>query len=338
MITLHELLPGASVSVAIYILATLIDKKIPGLGAASYAILIGLVLGNTLFKDRKYEKGTKFCESKLLEYSIVLLGSTLTFKTILDLGIKGVSFILITMTLTISFSYFISRKFGFSKNFSLLMGAGNAICGSSAIASSANVLETNSSETGLAITMVNVTGTILMFLLPLTVVPLFFAGNTLESSALIGGILQSVGQVVGGAAMISPEVVKFATIFKIFRIIMLTFVLLAFSHLKQKSCVQDPMVKDVEKIEKKKIKINVPWYIIGFFMMCVIASFGLFPQKLVSYFKMFSKFFEITALAAIGLRVKYETIKKEGAKSLLAGSTIGVFQIISAVILIKLIF
>lgn len=338
MITLHELLPGASISFIIFIAANFIDKKLPGLGAASYAILIGLILGNTVFKSRKYEKGTKFCEGKLLEYSIVLLGSTLTFKTILDLGVAGVSFILITMALTLSFSYFISRKFGFSKNFSLLMGAGNAVCGSSAIGSSATVLETKSSETGLSITMVNVTGTILMFLLPLVVVPFFFQGDTLRSSALIGGILQSVGQVVGGAAMINPEVVKFATIFKIFRIIMLTFILIFFSHLKQKSQLQDVMVKDVVEVQRKKIKINVPWYIIGFFSMCLIASFGFFPEKLVSIFKSFSKVFEITALAAIGLRVKYETIKKEGLKSFLVGIIIGIFQIASSIAIIKLVF
>ncbi|MGL4981214.1 MAG: YeiH family protein [Fusobacteriaceae bacterium] len=338
MLNLRQFFPGVSISFVIYVLATFIDKKIPGLGAASYAILIGLVLGNTLFKGQKYERGTKFCESNLLEYSIVLLGSALTFTTILDLGIKGVSFVLITMALTLSFAYFLSRKFGFSKNFSLLMGAGNAICGSSAIASSANVLETTSSETGLSITIVNVTGTFLMFLLPLTIVPVFFDGNTLESSALIGGILQSVGQVVGGAAMISPEVVKFATIFKIFRIIMLTFILILFSHIKQKSQLHNIVTEDIQKLEKKKIKISVPWYIIGFFIMCILSSLRLFPNELVAIFKRFSQSFEIIALAAIGLRVKYETIKKEGAKSLLVGSLIGVFQIISAVTLIKLIF
>lgn len=331
---IYEFFPGVLISFIIYLASEVLSKYIPGLGSASLAILIGLVLGNLYFTDKKYAVGTKFCESKLLEYSIVFLGASLTFKTILQLGSEGIVYILILMSSTIYFSYKLAKMFGFSTEFSLLMGAGNAVCGSSAIGASSKVLKSVVSETGLAITMVNLIGTLLMFFLPLVIVPIFFSGDIVSSSALLGGVLQSVGQVVGGAALVGEDVVKLSAVFKIFRIILLTGVLMLFSYLKSRENVHHNLV--TEKIEKQKLKISVPWYIKGFFLMCLLSSFNLIPTNIANYLKNFSKIFEVTALAAIGLGVKYEVIKKQGPKSLLLGCIIGSFQTVVAIILINI--
>lgn len=331
---IYEFFPGVLISFIIYLASEVLSKYILGLGSASLAILIGLVLGNLYFTDKKYAVGTKFCESKLLEYSIVFLGASLTFKTILQLGSEGIVYILILMSSTIYFSYKLAKMFGFSTEFSLLMGAGNAVCGSSAIGASSKVLKSVVSETGLAITMINLIGTLLMFFLPLVIVPIFFSGDIVSSSALLGGVLQSVGQVVGGAALVGEDVVKLSAVFKIFRIILLTGVLMLFSYLKSRENVHHNLV--TEKIEKQKLKISVPWYIKGFFLMCLLSSFNLIPTNIANYLKNFSKIFEVTALAAIGLGVKYEVIKKQGPKSLLLGCIIGSFQTVVAIILINI--
>lgn len=332
----YEFFPGVLISFIIYLVSELLSKYIPGLGSASLAILIGLVLGNLYFKDKKYAAGTKFCESKLLEYSIVFLGASLTFKTILQLGSEGIIYTLILMSGTIYFSYKLAKMFGFSTEFSLLMGAGNAVCGSSAIGASSKILKSGVSETGLAITMVNLTGTLLMFFLPLVIVPIFFSGDVVSASALLGGVLQSVGQVVGGAALVGEDVVKLSAVFKIFRIILLTGVLMLFSYLKSKNSVHHYTEEENEEKQKQKLKISVPWYIKGFFLMCLLSSFNLIPQNISFYLKNSSKIFEVTALAAIGLGVKYEVIKKQGPKSLLLGCIIGLFQTVAAILLINI--
>ncbi|MGL5055127.1 MAG: YeiH family protein [Fusobacteriaceae bacterium] len=334
----YEFFPGVLISFIIYLASEILSKYIPGLGSASLAILIGLVLGNLYFKDKKYAVGTKFCESKLLEYSIVFLGASLTFKTILQLGSEGIIYILILMSGTIYFSYKLAKMFGFSTEFSLLMGAGNAVCGSSAIGASSKVLKSGISETGLAITMVNLIGTLLMFFLPLVIVPIFFSGDVVSASALLGGVLQSVGQVVGGAALVGEDVVKLSAVFKIFRIILLTGVLMLFSYLKSKNSVHHYTEEENEEKqkEKQKLKISIPWYIKGFFLMCLLSSFNLIPQNISLYLKNSSKIFEVTALAAIGLGVKYEVIKKQGPKSLLLGCIIGLFQTVVAIALINI--
>ena len=102
-------------------------------------------MGNTFVRGANLNRGTKVAESKLLEFSVVLLGTTVTFQTIAQIGLQGVAFILIQMSLTIIFAYLIGKT-GFSDNMSLLMAGGNAVCGSSAIASIAPAIQADEEE------------------------------------------------------------------------------------------------------------------------------------------------------------------------------------------------
>lgn len=70
-------------------------------------------MGNTFVRGANLNRGTKVAESKLLEFSVVLLGTTVTFQTIAQIGLQGVAFILIQMSLTIIFAYLIGKKLAF---------------------------------------------------------------------------------------------------------------------------------------------------------------------------------------------------------------------------------
>lgn len=183
------ILPGLIVCIIIAWIGKFIGNYIPSIGRASLAIFIGMAFGNTYGNKKIYDKGTKFAESDLLSYSIVSLGGTLSAQTILKLGASGVSFIVLQMTITILLAILIGKKLGFSENFRLLMASGNAVCGSSAIAAVTPVIEADDNDKGISITIVNVTGTVLMLLLPF-IAQIIFKSETIKTSALIGGILQ----------------------------------------------------------------------------------------------------------------------------------------------------
>ena len=99
-------------------------RFLPTLGAALIAILLGMLLGNTVLNRPELGSGTKFSEKRLLEYAIVLNGLILDFQVLKSAGIKGFVFILLQMGLTIFVTYRLGKVFGFGKRFSLLMGAG----------------------------------------------------------------------------------------------------------------------------------------------------------------------------------------------------------------------
>lgn len=137
----------------------------------------------------------------------------------------------------------------------------NAVCGSSAIGSVSPVIKAKDSDKVIAITIVNVTGTILMILLPL-ITSILYNNDVLQSSALMGGILQSVGQVIGSAKFIGDPVVELATVFKIIRIIFLVVVVLVFAKIE----VNEENKEEIAHHHKPTHKVRIPWFIIGFLL------------------------------------------------------------------------
>lgn len=321
------ILPGLGLSVGVAILAKLLALLVPKLGGATLAILLGIILGNTLFKQPALAVGTKFSESRLLEYSVVLLGFTVTFQTIGEMGIKGLIFIILMMTTVIAGAYWIGRKLGFNEKMSMMMAGGNAVCGSSAIGAIAPSIEANDEEKGQIITLVNLLGTIMMLTLPFLGIALF-GDALLSKSALLGGTLQSVGQVVAGASLVNPETVKYAMLFKITRIIFLVVVVFVFERKAQRDGI-------VTKKGSKK-KFPIPWYVTCFLVFCIINSFFTLPALFSDGAHFVSTWFETTALAAIGLRLDFRKFLKEGPRFLLYGLSVGAVQTIAALVFIFL--
>ncbi len=337
---LQKILPGLLLSTLLAIISQFLAKlpAFSALGAALIAILLGMLLGNTLCKGSRYEEGTKFSEKRLLEYSIVLNGLILDIVIMREVGIQGVIFIVFQMILTIVTAYIISRKFGFGKKFSLMMGAGNAVCGSSAIGTVAPILEADSKDKGISITCVNILGTILMIFLPI-LASILYASETFPTSALIGGTVQSVGQVIASAKLVNDSVVEMATIFKLIRILLLVVIALAFErlNLEEGKSLFSPKFFKFEKKEKRT-KVGIPWFILAFLFCFILRSTGYVPSFVLLWAKKISTQFEIIALAAIGLRVKFSDILKEGVQAFTASLLIGVCQILFALALMKILF
>ena len=326
-----KILPGLLLALAVAIAAKYLVRFAPTLGASSIAIFFGIFLGNTIFRSPRFADGTKFSESRLLEYSIVILGISLSYQTIIDLGFNSILFILLQMTLTIIAVIFIGKKLQVTPSIYLLMASGNAVCGSSAVAATAPAVEADDASRGIVITIVNLMGTVLMLVLPLVAL-VVFQHDTMRSSALIGGVLQSVGQVVASASMVNDAVLEQATIFKLMRIIMLVVVVFGLGqyHARQSN--------KVTTATKQKVGAKVPWYVIGFFIACTANSFGIVPAFMQPILKYWSGWFEITALAAIGLRLDMRALMSQGRKLLIFGASVGVIQVVLALALIFILF
>lgn len=327
-------IPGLVVCIIIAIASKLLGRYIPSLGAATLSIFIGILIGNTIGRHNILHRGTKFSEGTLLSISVVLLGATLSVNTIFEIGIRGIIFILLQMAITVMFTIFIGKRMKFGIDFILLMASGNSVCGSSAIASCAPVIHAHSRDKGIAITMVNVTGTVLMILLP--ILSMFLYNNELvRSSALFGGVLQSVGQVVAAGSMVNEEVKDLATIYKIVRIIFLVVVVFVLAMIKNHG-VKEGTHELEEEIHSHthQSRIKIPWYIKGFFFTCALYSLSIIPKSLAADIKSIDNFIEIIALAGIGMRVSIVDLMKQGAKASLYSFFIGVGQVITAIALI----
>ncbi|WP_125767219.1 YeiH family protein [Lapidilactobacillus wuchangensis] len=325
----RPVLPGLGLSVAVAIAAKVIAIWLPDLGGATIAILLGILLGNTCFRQEIWAVGTKFSESRLLEYSVVLLGFTVTFQTISQIGWRGVVYVVLMMTTVIFAAYWLGHWLGFDEKMSLMMAGGNAVCGSSAIGAIAPAIKADETDKGQIITLVNLLGTVMMLLLPL-IGGQVFGDQLLAKSALLGGTLQSVGQVVAGASLISSATVQYAMLFKIMRIMLLVVVVLAFTKK-----VAAPTTSAANTTHKTK-GIRIPWYVLGFLIFCILNSLVSLPTVLNASAHTISTWFETTALAAIGLRLDFRKFMQQGVKFLLYGVGVGFVQTVAAISFILL--
>ena len=346
---LDGILPGLAASIIISLVSQFLARFLPTLGAALIAILLGMLLGNTLLNRSGLSQGTKFSEKRLLEYAIVLNGLILDFQVLKSAGLKGFVFIILQMSLTIFVTYNLGKYFGFGKRFSLLMGAGNAVCGSSAIGTVSPIVKADNKDKGISITIVNLTGTALMVLLPVLGAVLY-GSDTLRTSALIGGTVQSVGQVVAAAKLVNDDIVTLATVFKLMRVLLIIGVAVLYGRMnmnegeslftrKKRAGVDEGSVTGAgASASPAAVSYGVPWFLTGFVVFFLIRSFIGVPDSVLAASKAISTQFEVAALAAIGMRVKFADIIKEGPKAILYGLTVGAVQVFMAVALIRVFF
>jgi uncharacterized integral membrane protein (TIGR00698 family) len=321
---------GVLLSVFLGILAKLLSSFIPGIGTVAIAIFLGILTRNLFLKNQFFNKGINLTEKKLLPIAIMFLGTELDFTTLMKLGFKSLLFISLIITITISAGYFISRFFGFDKKFGLLLGTGNAVCGSSAIAATAPVLKSDDESIGLSIAAVNLMGTLGIFFMPIIASIIGF--NDLQSGTLIGGTLQAVGQVVASGFSINDNVGAIATVIKMGRVLSLGIIIIALDLI---------MSKDKIKSKGKNSKFNiikVPYFIVGFFILSIVSSINIFPVYIINFVNTIGNWLLIFSMAAVGLKINFSTLITKGKKLILIELLIEFIQVSSAVLLIKMLF
>lgn len=329
---MKKIIPGLLACMFIASVAQVIGHFSPQMGSALWSILLGILAGNTFFTQQMLAMGVKFSESKLLEIAIALMGLTLNLQNILMIGWQGLLFVLLQMAGTLFFVYRLGRLLQFDKVFSLLMSAGNAVCGSSAIAAVSPIVKADEKDKGLSITTVNLTGTVLMIGLPI-LTGWLYQHDTIQTSAMIGGTLQSVGQVVAAGKLVNEDVTQYATVFKLLRVVFLVVVAGLFSRMNLKD--NEPLFKRINQREKVHAKASVPWFIFAFLALCLLTTFIPVPTLITQTVKVVSNQLEIIALAGIGMRVKVIDLIREGPKAILYGLLTGTGQIILAVLLLN---
>lgn len=325
-----NMVAGIVLTLALALVAKLLSPFLPTLGAEALAMLAGIVLGNTVFANQRWGAGVKWAEKYPIEIGIALLGLNVTLQNMESLGWSGVIFILLQMALTILFVMWIGgRVFKVSPQSAMMMGAGNAVCGSSAIASVAPAVGATDDQRRTSVATVSLAGVILLFVLP--VIGPAILPNNMMVSALIGGTVQSVGQVAGTASLVGGSVVTYAPIFKMLRVIMLSVVVIFMANHASKL---SNLAATTSAKSSKKTKINIPWFVTVFIIFMLINSFVTLPHVLTNSAEQVTSFFGVVNLAGIGLNLKWSTIKSSGAKFLGYGLVTIIFQVAIAIALI----
>lgn len=296
-------------------LSWLLGDVIPRLGSVTIAILLGIAVGNLLPDMTPFVPGVKIAEKRLLPLAIALLGVELQLATLVNLGGMAALIIAASVGTALLTSVYLGRLFGYPLKFSLLMGAGNGICGSSAVAATSAAINAEEKDIGISISVVNLLGTVGIFTMPALVGLLNF--NEIDGGMLIGGTLQAVGQVVAAGFSINDNVGGVATVVKMGRVLMLAPVVILLTSLMQ----------DKTAATKQQNPVKIPLFIIGFFALSVIASLDILPAAAIAFVKTAGKFLLVVAMVGIGMRIQFQTLYRSGPKALLFGFVVSTVQI-----------
>lgn len=306
-------LHGILLAVIIMLTAKFLSGYLPTLGTALLALTLGVLVRQFLTNFSPFANGVSWTEKYILETAIVFIGFGFEIGKFQEIGISVLTLIFGSIIAVILVSLLLqklmSRKDG--KLFWLL-GAGSAICGSSAIGATAPLIQAKEEETGISLAVINVLGLLGMVLLPLIAVGLSF--SNLDTGIFLGGILQSVGHVVGSAFAINPEVGQFATVVKMGRVAFLVpFLLIVYFLFRKKS---------------DGTKLKFPIFILFFLGAVLISQVGIFNSETLKFLSKSGDTLLNIGMTAIGLKINIKSLWKISGKAFVAGLIIFVVQIL----------
>lgn len=322
---------GIAICFAVAGLSIMLEKLIPGeiLGASIIALFMGTII-NSFFHPKWIQPALKFTSKKILKIAIVLLGASLSINTIMSVGKMTFFVMIFTFAMCFGGGYFIRKIFGLNWKLSNLISAGTGICGGSAVAAIAPVIDADDKDVAFAMSST--------FLFDMVMVALYpIMGKALKMTDIAYGIwagtsVNDTASVVASGYAFSEMAGDFATMVKLTRTIAIIPTVLVFAFISTRIKQKEMKVANNGK-NVNLVKI-IPWFIGGFLLLAILNSIGLIPATLSSVIKGISKFLMVTALAAIGLSTSITDFKKAGLRPMFYGITIDTLVTLTALVVI----
>ncbi|QIF83082.1 putative sulfate exporter family transporter [Brevundimonas sp. 'scallop'] len=267
------------------------------------AILLGAAVRTAWTPDARFKAGIDFSAKTLLEVAVVLLGASVSAATLSSLGVGFVLGIFALVALAIVVSFGVGRALGLNPRMALLVACGNAICGNSAIAAVAPVIDADGKEVAASIAFTAVLGVIVVLALPLLGGLIHL--NGLQYGALAGLTVYAVPQVLAAAAPFGAVATQTGTVVKLVRVLMLGAVILALSLIFRDR---------TPGAAKPGLSRLLPWFIIGFLLMIGLRSFDLIPQAALAPMAAASSLLTVVAMAALGLQTDIRAVARAGGR------------------------
>src|SRR5665648_387626 len=145
---------GVLLCIAIALPSWVMGKIFPIIGGPVIAIIVGMVIIIFIKNKSKFESGIKFTSKKILQYSVILLGFGLNLSVILETGKQSLPIIVGTITTSLIIAFILHKVMHIPPKISALVGIGSSVCGGSAIAATAPVIDADDEEVAQAISVI----------------------------------------------------------------------------------------------------------------------------------------------------------------------------------------
>jgi uncharacterized integral membrane protein (TIGR00698 family) len=272
------------------------------------AILVGMVVRTVRGERPSEDAGVRFIAKPVLEFAVFLLGATMDVPRLFASGpllAVGIAALVVT---SLGAGYGIGRLVGLPHKLAVLVACGNSICGNSAIAAVAPVIDADRGDIAASIALTAVLGVFVVLALPLLMVPLGY--SEYQYGLLAGLTVYAVPQVLAAAFAVGPLSGQVATAVKLARVLMLGPVVVGFSLFSQRHAEPRPA--------GKRAPSPVPAFVVGFAVLAVLRSVHVIPDQAAATAKLVAGWLTILAMAALGLGVDLRSVRQVGARVMTA--------------------
>lgn len=314
--------PGILLCLAIAIPSWFLGTAFPIVGGAVIAILAGMVLTLIIKNKGVHESGIKFTSKKVLQWAVVLLGFGMDLNVVLETGKQSLPIIVCTITISLVVAFLLNKVVKMPSKVATLIGVGSSICGGSAIAATAPVIDADEEEVAQSISVIFLFNVLAALLFPSFGQLIGFDTTSGEAFGIFAGTavndMSSVtatastwdGMFNLGTATLDKAVTVKMT--RTLAIIPITLVLALIRTKKEKN-------SGAGQVNLKKI---FPFFILFFIAASVITTIAVsrgISAEVFDPLKTLSKFLIVMAMAAIGMNTNIVKLVKSGAKPILLG-------------------
>jgi len=283
-------------------------------GQLACAILIAVMYRQVAGYPESIRLGIQFSAKKLLRYAIILFGLKLNIAVIIHQGLwllvrdaATIMFALATMVL-------IAKIFKADKSLSFLLGIGTGVCGAAAIAAVSPILKAKEEDTAIGAGIIALMGTV--FAIGYTLIRPLLPLSTTSYGIWSGISLQEIAHVALAAAPAGQNALAIALLAKlgrVFLLVPLSFILMAWMKHKRKGLAVQP----------NDVKVEFPWFLIGFILMSLIGSFVIgkyvfLSPTMMSNIANVTTFVLTMAMVGLGLNVSFSDLRSKALRPLLA--------------------
>lgn len=289
-------------------------KLFPVVGGPVFAILAGMVITQFIKEKGKFKAGITFTSKKVLQYAVILLGFGMNLSDILSKGSQSLPIIISTISTSLIISFVMFKLMQMPSKISTLVGVGSSICGGSAIAATAPVIEANDEEIAQSISVIFLFNIVAALIFPAlgSILGLSNEGFSIFAGSAINDTSSVTAAASAWDGIHASNTLDGATIVKLTRtlaIIPITLVLAIYRSKKAKDDAQSTF----------SFKKVFPFFILFFILASVITTVFNLSVEVTAPIKELSKFFIIMAMSAIGLNTNIIHLIKTGGKPILMG-------------------
>jgi uncharacterized integral membrane protein (TIGR00698 family) len=340
---LGQMLPGAILAIGLAVAgyqaadwlgATVLDYPDNPVSPILLAILLGLIVRNSIGLPHLYEQGLRLCVKRLLRIGIVLLGIRMSFLAAGQVGLAALPVVIGCILAALCLVTWINRALGLPRRLGSLIAVGTSICGVSAIVATSPVIGADDDETSYAVATIALFGIAALFSYPFLAYWLF-GGDPYMAGLFLGTAIHDTSQVAGAGLTFqqqfaAPTALNTAIVVKLVRNLCMVVVIPLMGMLYHRQQQQNANTALADRVAWHQM---IPLFVLGFLAMTLLRTvgdltphaFGLIGpatwQYVISQTQQTGNWLLAVAMAAVGLNTQLTRLRKLGVKPCVIGLT-----------------